>query len=82
MLNHHTFFNIHGQTAIITGGSGILGSAMAHGLAQAGANVAVIGLHEEKTSAVADQLPRKGAKPSPSPATYLSALTCNMRLSR
>ena len=53
MPSHHTLFNIQDQTAIITGGSGILGSAMAHGLAQAGANVVIIGLHEDKTSAVA-----------------------------
>lgn len=62
MPDHHTFFDIQGQTAIITGGSGILGSAMAHGLAQAGANVVVIGLHEEKTGAVAESITARGGK--------------------
>src|SRR5579859_2038398 len=62
MPNHHTLFNIQGQTAIITGGSGILGNAMAHGLAQAGANVVVIGLHEDKTSAVAESITAQGGK--------------------
>ncbi len=60
MPDHHTLFNIQGQTAVITGGSGILGSAMAHGLAQAGANVVVIGLHEEKASAAAEAITAQG----------------------
>jgi NAD(P)-dependent dehydrogenase (short-subunit alcohol dehydrogenase family) len=58
----NTLFNIHGQTAFITGGSGILGSAMAHGLAQAGANVVIIGLHEEKTRVVAESIAAQGGK--------------------
>jgi NAD(P)-dependent dehydrogenase (short-subunit alcohol dehydrogenase family) len=58
----NTLFNIQNQTAIITGGSGILGSAMAHGLAQAGANVVIIGLHEDKTSAVAEAITAQGGK--------------------
>ena len=62
MPNSHTLFNIQNQTAIITGGSGILGSAMAHGLAQAGANVAIIGLHKEKASAVAESISAQGGK--------------------
>lgn len=62
MPDHHSLFNIQGQTAIITGGSGILGSAMAHGLAQGGANVVILGLHEEKTSAVAEAISAQGGK--------------------
>src|SRR5579859_1463572 len=58
----NALFDIRGQTAVITGGSGILGSAMAQGLAQAGANVVVIGLHEEKTSAVAEAISAQGGK--------------------
>ncbi len=57
-----SFFDIQGQTAVITGGSGILGNAMAHGLVQAGANVVVIGLHEEKTHAVAETISAQGGK--------------------
>src|SRR5690348_17250774 len=62
MPNHHMLFNIQNHTAIITGGSGILGSAMARGLAQAGANVAILGLHKEKTSAVAESITEQGGK--------------------
>ena len=36
-------FRLDGQVAIVTGGGGALGSAMAHGLAQAGARVVLLG---------------------------------------
>jgi len=62
MPNSHKLFDIQGQTAVITGGSGVLGRAMAQGLAQAGANVVVIGLHEEKASAVAETISAQGGK--------------------
>ncbi len=38
----HSLFNVQGQTAVVTGGSGGLGSTMAHALAQAGVKVAII----------------------------------------
>lgn len=58
----NSLFDIQGQTAVITGGSGVLGSAIAHGLAQAGANVVIIGLHEDKTSAVAESISAQRGK--------------------
>lgn len=36
-------FDLRGRTAVVTGGTGVLGSAMAIGLARAGADVVVIG---------------------------------------
>ena len=36
MQNEHTLFNIQGQIAVITGGSGGLGRAIAYALAGAG----------------------------------------------
>ena len=62
MPNSHKLFDIQGQTAVITGGSGVLGRAMAQGLAQAGANIVVIGLHKEKASAVAETISAQGGK--------------------
>ena len=53
MTNPQTLFNIQGQTAVITGGSGELGRPMAHTLAQSGARVAVISLHAESSNKVA-----------------------------
>ena len=43
-------FNVDltGKTAIVTGGSGVLCSAMAYGLAVNGAKVAIIGRNKEK----------------------------------
>ena len=37
-------FRLDGQIAVVVGGTGALGSAMARGLAGAGASVAVVGL--------------------------------------
>ena len=36
-------FDLTGETAVVIGGTGVLGGAMAHGLAEAGARVTVIG---------------------------------------
>src|SRR5215472_3754 len=37
------FFNLSGQTAVVIGATGVLGGALAQGLATAGAKVAVLG---------------------------------------
>lgn len=48
MSNHpNNLFDISGKTAVITGGTGILGGAMAIGLAQADARVVVLGRKKE-----------------------------------
>jgi NAD(P)-dependent dehydrogenase (short-subunit alcohol dehydrogenase family) len=52
MPDYHTLFDIQGQTAVITGGSGGLGSAIAYALAEAGARVAVISLHAASSAKV------------------------------
>src|SRR5262245_28822442 len=39
----HDLFSLRGRTAFVMGGSGALGSAMAHGLSRAGARVAIGG---------------------------------------
>lgn len=56
MLDYHTLFNIQGQTAVITGGSGVLGSAIAYALADAGARVAIISLHATSSAKVAETI--------------------------
>jgi NAD(P)-dependent dehydrogenase (short-subunit alcohol dehydrogenase family) len=60
MPNHHTLFKIQGQTAVITGGSGGLGSAIAFALAGAGARVAVISLHTASSAKVVEAIRADG----------------------
>ena len=48
--------NLSGKTAIVTGGSGTLCSAMAYGLAVSGASVALIGRNRDKMSQVISSL--------------------------
>ncbi|GCE30896.1 putative oxidoreductase UxuB [Dictyobacter alpinus] len=55
-----SFFTIKGQTAVVTGGSGGLGSAMAYALAQAGANVAIIGRNADSAQKVVQVIQAQG----------------------
>lgn len=48
MENYKGLFDLSGKTALIIGGSGGLGKAIANGFIQEGANVIVGGLHPEK----------------------------------
>ncbi len=61
-FNPQTLFDIQGLTAVITGGSGHLGRAMAQGLAQAGARVAIISLHAETSGKVAEAIKADGGQ--------------------
>lgn len=49
-------FDITGKTAIITGGSGVLGSNIAQGFLQAGAKVFIIGAHQDKVDNILQKL--------------------------
>jgi len=49
-------FDLSGRTAIITGGNGGLGLAMARGLAKAGANVAIWARNADKNTAAVEEL--------------------------
>jgi len=52
--------DLNGKAAVVTGGAGVLGSAIAKGLAQAGANVAVLGHSKTKAQAVAEAIVEVG----------------------
>ncbi len=52
-------FGLKGKTAVVIGGSGVLAGAMAEGLANAGANVAILGRNIEKAEKKAEEIAAK-----------------------
>ena len=55
-------YRLDGMTAVVTGGTGVLGEAMAHGLARAGAKVGVLGRHRDTADAVVGDLEAAGGE--------------------
>jgi 2-deoxy-D-gluconate 3-dehydrogenase len=55
-------FDLGGKVAIVTGGNGGIGLGMARGLAEAGANIAVVGRNEAKSIAAVAELKQCGVK--------------------
>ena len=55
-------FDLKGKVAIVTGGNGGIGLGMARGLANAGADIAVVGRNEEKSKAAVADLSARGVK--------------------
>lgn len=55
-------FDLTGRVAVVTGGSGTLGSAMAKGLLDAGASVCIVGRDGDKAAHVAASLSGDGAR--------------------
>ncbi|MDQ6674851.1 MAG: glucose 1-dehydrogenase [Chloroflexota bacterium] len=55
-------FDLHGKVAIVTGGNGGIGLGIARGLAQAGADIAVAGRNEDKTTAAVAELQALGVR--------------------
>ncbi len=48
--------NLSGRTALVTGGAGYIGTAFCEALAEAGANIAVLDISEERTHEVAQAI--------------------------
>ncbi len=55
-------FDVRGRTAVITGGSGVLGSVMAHALAKVGVRVAIISLHAASSAKVVETIRADGGE--------------------
>jgi NAD(P)-dependent dehydrogenase (short-subunit alcohol dehydrogenase family) len=55
-------FDLQGKTAIVTGGTGVLGSAMARGLADARVNVVILGRRKDAGDEVVDSIQTTGGK--------------------
>jgi NAD(P)-dependent dehydrogenase (short-subunit alcohol dehydrogenase family) len=58
----HKLFGLDGQVAVVTGGTGVLGGALAHGLARAGATVVVAGRGDDRGQARVAAIEAEGGK--------------------
>ena len=67
----HQLFSLNDQLAIVTGGTGVLGSAMAHGLAQAGAIVGVLGRRSAQAQSIVQEINAGGGRAFPLVADVL-----------
>lgn len=65
-------FSVAGKVALVTGGTGVLGGAMARGLAAAGARVAIMGRRAEKAALAADEIHAQGGEAIALPADVLN----------
>jgi 2-dehydro-3-deoxy-D-gluconate 5-dehydrogenase len=57
-----SIFDLSGKVAIVTGGNGGIGLGMAQGLAEAGADIAIVGRNEAKSNAAVDAIKQRGGK--------------------
>ncbi len=55
-------FDLHDEVAVVIGGTGVLGGALAEGLAQAGARLAVVGRNVERGEARAQKINEQGCQ--------------------
>lgn len=55
-------FDLSGRVAVVTGATGVLGGAMARGLARAGARVGVLGRRKERAEEVAAEVENRGSE--------------------
>ena len=64
-------FDLSGRVAVVTGATGVLGGAMARGLAGAGASVGVLGRRRERAEEVARKISHSGGEAMAVPADVL-----------
>ena len=60
-----------GKVAVVTGGTGVLGSVMVRGLAAAGARVAVLGRNADKAAGIAESINAAGGEALATPGDVL-----------
>lgn len=71
-METNKLFDLSGKAAIITGGTGVLGSALAQGLAAAGAKVAILGRRPEKAAEITTTIQDSGGQAMPLIADVLN----------
>ncbi len=64
-------FSLEGRVAVVTGATGVLGGAMARGLARAGAKIGVLGRRGERAEEVAREISDLGGEAAAVPADVL-----------
>ncbi len=70
-MGGENLFSLDGKVAIITGGTGVLGGAMARGLAAAGARVGVLGRRQANADAMVADIQAAGGQAMALPADVL-----------
>ena len=71
-----SLFDLRGQVAVVTGGTGVLGAAMARGLARQGMRLSVLGRHEERGRRVVQEIQEEGGEAHFVPVDVTSAPEC------
>lgn len=67
----HKLFDLSGKVAIVTGGTGVLGGAMARALGRAGVKVGILGRRASKTEEIAKSIVEHGGEAMALPADVL-----------
>jgi NAD(P)-dependent dehydrogenase (short-subunit alcohol dehydrogenase family) len=70
-------FSLKGKSVVITGGTGVLGHAMAKGVAKAGAAVAILGRRKDAAEKLANEIKAAGGKAIPVVADVLDRAQLN-----
>ena len=71
MPNPQQLFDVRDKVIIVTGGTGVLGGAMARGLAAAGARVGILGRRVQRAQEVAQAIVQEGGQALATPADVL-----------
>ena len=71
MTETRGLFDLSGRIAVVTGATGVLGGAMARGLADAGAKVGILGRREERAKEIVSEIESAGGEAMSLPADVL-----------